>query len=1215
MYAVMVSDTMQRTDHAHVVAYYKLMLDNGDEINAAKMLELYKKIVDKELVISFAGHFSAGKSSMINALLGQDILPKSPIPTSANIVKITSGEGVARVFFKNENPVEYKEPYDIEIIKSYCKDKDSIESIELSTSGQLIPEACAIYDTPGIDAADDADRLMTESSLHLVDTLFYVMDYNHVQSEVNLHFLKTLQERSIPFYVIVNQIDKHDEKELPFKKFDSSIKQTFDQWNICPEKVFYSSLIDPCADHNQYTEIKQTLFTMMNDGKKANFNTDSAVRQVVTDHENYLKTQYGDEMAEYPGVGQNVENDFQEIGKIETELTKLRNEPKILKNKFQAELNNTLKNAYIMPSSIRDRAEAFLESQQSDFKIGLFASKKKTAEEKAARLKFFITPLKESMEAAIQWKLRDKFINLVTQFNMTDPGLQQNIQDLAVNYTSEDLLRLIKPGAKVNGDYLLNYTNDVAADIKGKFRRKSLTLWDTINQAVSNKNEEKKKQYETQLAALKNAQKMKVEQDTIQAELDKKLSILDNERLSPTSDEAVVEEMKSKIESAQAAITQVNSLKQFQNNIPKKTAPQKEDAGKKHDNNTQTVDSVLQSIDNTIASISDLPGFQTIVNDLTSKQHSLKNRSYTIALFGAFSAGKSSFANALLGESVLPVSPNPTTATVNRIRPVTTAYGHGTVVVTLKDQDTLKDDLLLITKKFSPEGADFVELIQWVQDKGIQKRHQLNKMYQAYLQAMITGFTENKNNIGKTVTITIADFAAYVTDETKACYIESIDLYYDCSITEQGITLVDTPGADSVNARHTNVAFEYIKHADAILYVTYYNHALSRADKDFLMQLGRVKEAFQLDKMFFIVNAADLAVDQEELQLVLNYVRDQLIQLGIRFPSLYPVSSKQSLKNKLDDQKLNEQMQQFEDSFYQFIYHDLSVLTVQSTLQDIKRAYDMMQHYMESLNLDEQEKVAYEQVLLSKRDGLEKELIAIQTNVYDNQLQQKIKKQLFYVLERLSIRFHDMFKESFNPTTINEPGRKAQPQLRNSLQDLIDYVGFELLQELQAVSLRIEGFIQSQASELFTDLATRGRNVDDTFVLPNFAPITLETPAYEKAFKTLDTSEFDKALAMFKGTKAFFEKNEKELMKEAIYERLQPHAKQYFDKNDELMVEFYLKQWQEIIKTIKIDITRNVEEHIDSYLEMIASPVDMTVLTNKLTNLASVLNKHNMKDV
>src|SRR5699024_2834804 len=205
-----------------------------------------------------------------------------------------------------------------------------------------------------------------------------------------------------------------------------------------------------------------------------------------------------------------------------------------------------------------------------------------------------------------------------------------------------------------------------------------------------------------------------------------------------------------------------------------------------------------------------------------------------------------------------------------------------------------------------PQTSDYADLLEWVRKNELHTSSELNKLYQAYLQAMLIGHNDIKNYIGEKMSITLDEFTDFVTNETKACYIESIDLYYDCSFTRLGITLVDTPGADSVNARHTNVAFDYIKYADAILYVTYYNHALSRADKDFLLQLGRVKDAFQLDKMFFIINAADLAQDESELSLVKEYVQEQLLQLGIRFPRIFPVSSKISLEEKLDQTDLNE---------------------------------------------------------------------------------------------------------------------------------------------------------------------------------------------------------------------------------------------------------------------------------------------------------------------
>ncbi|MBY7143554.1 dynamin family protein [Virgibacillus sp. NKC19-3] len=1193
----------------HLVALHKVMITNKDSVNATKIVDIYEKLEKGELVVSFAGHFSAGKSSMINALLEEDILPKSPIPTSANVVKINSGEGVARVFFKHSQPVEYIEPYDMDRIKAYSMEKDAIEKIEISTGKKVVPEGAAIIDTPGIDAANDADRLMTEASLHLADALFYVMDYNHVQSEVNLHFLKTLQHKRIPFYVIINQMDKHDEDEIRFETFDANIKQTFDQWGLFPKQIFYSSLVNPSSKHNQFDEIKQTLFTMMSKNKETFLNHTNVIKQVMKDHKHFLKTQYEAIM----DVTSEPENNVEEMEVVEAKLTELKNEPMEFEKALQHELQHTLKNAYLMPATVRDKAAAFLESQQKSFKIGLLAMKKKTAEERKERSNAFLALLQENIEASIQWKLREKIIDLLKSYDINDQELQKKIQDLSITYSHEDLLKLIKTGAKVNGDYVINYTSDVATDIKQQFRKRVRSLSEFISQAIINKNKEMISTYEEQLTQLEEAQARMKEQDALQAELEEKYSQIDRQIQVPEYDEEAWRAFRQDRESKQQSMSRVDIPTQDPN-APTNRNDELVKAEIKM-GETLSVGLVLESIRETLEVIEELPGFQTLIGDLKDKQNRLTNRTYTIALFGAFSAGKSSFANALLGEPVLPVSPNPTTAAVNRIRPVTKWNKHGTVNVTLKNQDVLRNDILVVTAIFSPPDVNFEGLLQWVQDKGIHQNPQLNKMYQSYLQALITGFRENKRFIGKTITITLNEFTKYVTDETKACYIELIDLYYDCSLTRQGITLVDTPGADSVNARHTNVAFNYIKHADAISYVTYYNHALSRADKDFLMQLGRVKEAFQLDKMFFVVNAADLAGDDAELTLVTNYVQEQLLELGIRLPKVYPVSSKLALKSKQNRQHVHEQMQQFEDNFYHFIRNDLSLLTVKATLWDIKRSYQTLQHYIESLNLDHKEKSRRKHDLLSKKDIVMQKLKKFDTEVHKKQIAQKIEKQLFYVLERLAIRYHDMFKESFNPTTITESGGKARPQLRGALQTLIDYVGFELLQEIQAVSLRVESYIQSHAAEVYDTFVESSKEVDNTFILPNFDQVELETPSYEKAFQEIVLSEFDHVLAMYKGTKAFFVKNEKVAMKEQLYSVLEPHEKQYLNDNESIMNSMYLQQWDKLVETMKQKTMGNLDAHINSYVEIMESSVDMQRLTEKLHVLDRIIDKHAIKDV
>lgn len=1201
------------TELEHLVALYSVMIKNKDQTNASKIVDLYEKLAKKELMISFSGHFSAGKSSMINALMDQEILPKSPIPTSANIVKINSGEGAARVYFNREGPVKYKEPYDLDMIKEYSKDKDAIRKIEISTKEPIIPEGAAIIDTPGIDAADDADRIMTESSMHVVDVLFYVMDYNHVQSEVNLQFLKSVQEKAIPFYIIVNQIDKHDEKELLFTDFEKSITKTFKQWGIQPEKVYYTSLVDRDASQNQFKEIKERIDLLMND-KESFFNIDASVLQVIDDHKHVLKTQMEERLGDFDLNDQETQQNLKELQELETKLKQTQGEPQQLEKDFNKELQQTLNNAYLMPSSLRDKAKLFLESQQSHFKVGLFGSRKKTENEKQARLTSFFNALQENVDASIQWKLRDKLTQLASHYGTGAEDVQMKIQELQITYQKEDLLQLIKPGATVNGDSVLNYTNDVAADIKSKYKRESRTLLDFIREQFIANNTEKEQGYKQQIAELQEIRELQAKGAEMQAELNEKFRQLDEQLDHPQTADNDWKQLNKILETKQQSIKQAANLQMVEKSNNEKTVPQVEKT-ETNTNEEHSVEKVLTDIDKTIRTVEVLPGFETLINDLQGKQQSLENRSYTIALFGAFSAGKSSFANALMGEKVLPVSPNPTTATVNRIRPVTKEYKHGEVVVTLKDHSELANDLLQITKPFSPSTTDFNELLDWVKEEKIYEHGKLNKMYQAFLQAMLEGFKDNKDYIGKKRTISLEQFPDYVTDETKACYIESIDLYYDCSLTRLGITLVDTPGADSVNARHTNVAFDYIKHADAILYVTYYNHALSRADKDFLMQLGRVKEAFALDKMFFIVNAADLAADDKELKLVTDYVEEQLVQLGIRLPRLFPVSSKQSLESKLANKPLNDQMQKFEDRFYQFIQTDLAKLTVDSTLWDIRRTFQSLSQYIKSVNLNEDEKENRKQELVDHRDKLAEKIDNIQSVTYDKQIEQKIEKQLYYVLERLSIRFHDMFKETFNPTTITESGRKAQEQLRSSLDNLTEYVGFELLQEIQAVSLRIEAFIQKQASDLHHNLSSMSGKTDELFILPNVNVTELETPIFNQAFQQMDQTVFHKALSKFKGTKAFFEKNEKENMKEDIYQLLEPYAKQYMDDNQLKMNEEYMNQWHLMMTNIKIEAKEIIDKHIQNYEEMMTSQVDLSLLITKQKSLEHILEQHRTGDL
>src|SRR5699024_10310127 len=60
------------------------------------------------------------------------------------------------------------------------------------------------------------------------------------------------------------------------------------------------------------------------------------------------------------------------------------------------------------------------------------------------------------------------------------------------------------------------------------------------------------------------------------------------------------------------------------------------------------IDSMIHVIDETTKALEEMPAFDSILQELQTKRTRLDKRELTIALFGAFSAGKSSFSNAIV---------------------------------------------------------------------------------------------------------------------------------------------------------------------------------------------------------------------------------------------------------------------------------------------------------------------------------------------------------------------------------------------------------------------------------------------------------------------------------------------------------------------------------------------------------------------------------------
>ncbi|KOS69014.1 GTPase [Lysinibacillus contaminans] len=1161
---------------------YIIYQHNGDTERMEKTSLFARKLQQKEYVIGFAGHFSAGKSSMINALSGENLLASSPIPTSANIVKVhKSEEDFAIVYMHNEKPVKFEAGYDFKTVKELSKNGDLVSQIEIGHSASTLPLGVTVMDTPGVDSTDDAHRMSTESALHIADVVFYTMDYNHVQSELNFQFTKQLMKYNPNVYLIVNMIDKHKDNELSFEEFKGTVHNSFAAWGVEPKGIFFTSLRELDHPHNDFDTVKKIVMDSMDDWQdQLVLTATNTLRLLQSEHDTYLSEERQDRL----DIDEDMlsADDWAHHTDILEQYNKLSRQVELFSieawnETFEDERKGLLANAAIMPADLRDKLRLYLESKQDGFKVGgLFSAKKKTEEERNRRKEDAYSTYQTVVHAQISGHLKALMKKV-----LKDVGALSDERAAAVDAHAFDLPfsiieDQIQTGAILTGDAVLNFANRVAEATR-RYYIQNTDAWKDAQAAT------------LEAVATETSAPSKLKMASMQAKVDAINAVLEiegyqkhsagvmhqasNEIRKEANTQLVVWEKAFEQALAEIRVFDESMLKL------KEVAVQEEEVQQAVSVTSLPVDGVIKRALHTAHAVKDVQGFAEVARYLESKVERLQKKDFTIALFGAFSAGKSSFSNALMGAQVLPVSPNPTTAAINKIRPVTPNHPHETADVLLKTEAQMLED---IKGSYAAIGLSVSSLEEAFKraDEGlaVQLTDERLNVHKSFIRAYKEGYPTFKSELGEILRVEREEFEKFVAQENKSCFVDNIDFYYDSPLTRMGVTLVDTPGADSINARHTGVAFEYIRNADAILFITYYNHAFAKADREFLIQLGRVKDAFELDKMFFVVNAIDLATTEEEQEDVKGYVRSELQRFGIRFPRLHGVSSLMALKEKVEGADFASGMPPFEDAFYTFLNEELSALAVQALAEEV----DKTEQRLGDLIAQTEENLKRKDERLAELETLEKHVkskfSALNTGMMESETKQELDELLYYVLQRVYYRYPEFFKEGYNPSTF--AAMPAQQALEHALKEVLQSLHFDFTQEMRVTNFRLSQFIGKKMQMRFKDEVRELKEYNRSFSFLGFEPSESDLLNFEGPFA--ESTKYASVKSHFRNQKAFFEKNEKVKLSEALEALTKPDAQNYLDVQKASLMTWANAFIQEEAEKLRIYILQQALEQIET---------------------------------
>ena len=186
------------------------------EINAPGLTRLLSKLRENRFNLVILGAFKRGKSTLINALLGEAILPTAIIPLTSVVTILSYGESLAiEVLFrdgqKRRIPREKLADYITE--KGNPRNQKGVLEVEIVYPSAYLEDGVRIIDTPGVGSVYSHNTEVAYKYLPQVDAAVFVVTADPPLSAAEQEFLQDIREHVHKLFFVLNKIDHVDESE------------------------------------------------------------------------------------------------------------------------------------------------------------------------------------------------------------------------------------------------------------------------------------------------------------------------------------------------------------------------------------------------------------------------------------------------------------------------------------------------------------------------------------------------------------------------------------------------------------------------------------------------------------------------------------------------------------------------------------------------------------------------------------------------------------------------------------------------------------------------------------------------------------------------------------------------------------------------------------------------------------------------------------------
>lgn len=409
---------------------------------------------------------------------------------------------------------------------------------------------------------------------------------------------------------------------------------------------------------------------------------------------------------------------------------------------------------------------------------------------------------------------------------------------------------------------------------------------------------------------------------------------------------------------------------------------------------------------------------------LEKLRDNVANGLFSIVLVGEFSAGKSTFLNALMHRRILPSFTSETTATVN----------------------------FLCHRSRAPHGE--AGIVYYKDPPG--KKEVLPNLELKTIEQVVS----TRGDVG---------------EQRVATSIDHVDLFLDSDFLQDGVMLVDSPGLNGVADHHREITQEQVKASHASIFLFSADHPGSKTDFEYLRELKS-----QSSNIFFVLNKINVIKESEgqTVENVVDTLRDtyrKQFPEEKTIPKIWPVAANAALvardpetteyqlgeivttQKRRDALEVLSRMGDFERRLWQYLTegeraHDQLYGPVETTLSALCQERDRLDTQIKLL----QEQASAEE-LKKQQESLEEKIQALQKSrntttsslrTRVNTVLQNLQENAGGTLEKFRVRVEEDLKDLTRPEDVESRAKNTFRLLDQKYQSLARQLDEDLRTEL-----------------------------------------------------------------------------------------------------------------------------------------------------------------------